>query len=184
MIINENGLCRAMKQAYKRDGYTVMAEDGAVMLWTTEWFVQEQEKKMPRKVMALVVEHMGAMPGKPTHLQKGTEPQIVMECTAETEVGDWTDGATARRTGYVSMTVSGWQMMQERESLKCWAVEGESLDIVDSAVSVMQPGIVMEPCKIAWMHESELVVLEAHRPPAGNWLYEAWEALESIKLTD
>lgn len=67
MVIMEKGLLRLMKQAYKRGGYNVVIDNiGAAeylfLRYSTSWMVGIRLVNVPRKVLALLVEHMGRLP--------------------------------------------------------------------------------------------------------------------------
>lgn len=66
MVINEKGLLRAMKEAYKSDGYEIeCTQTGGVKeihLETARWYVSCVLKNLPRKVLGLIVEHLGEIP--------------------------------------------------------------------------------------------------------------------------
>lgn len=66
MVINEKGLLRAMKEAYKSDGYEIeCVQTGGVKeihIETTQWYVMCILKNLPRKVLGLIVEHLGEIP--------------------------------------------------------------------------------------------------------------------------
>ena len=63
MVINEKGLLRAMKEAYKSEGYEIKCKDNSgvqeIEIETTKWRVTCVLKNMPRKVLGMIVEHMG-----------------------------------------------------------------------------------------------------------------------------
>lgn len=66
MVIHEKGLIRAMKEAYKKNGYEIECTNtGGVVeihIETPTWYVMCIQKNLPRKVLALIVEHMGEIP--------------------------------------------------------------------------------------------------------------------------
>ena len=76
MVVNEAGLCAAMKRAYKESGYKIAAvtADGTtkMMIAATGWCVVIRKSQMPRKVMGLIVEHVGDIPreGEAYQVQK------------------------------------------------------------------------------------------------------------------
>ena len=84
MLINEGGLIRAIKRAYKAGGYTVLNTGNDVAIYTDHWFAMANRALLPRKVLATIVEHMGMIPEKdmPTSIIKDTEPQLVLRETA------------------------------------------------------------------------------------------------------
>lgn len=65
MIINESGLCKAIKSAWK-SGYDVvpnMLEDRLQLtIYGGIWMVRAFADKLPRKALALLVEHSGTIP--------------------------------------------------------------------------------------------------------------------------
>ena len=66
MVINEKGLLRAMKEAYKADGYEIECKEVGgekeIHLETTRWYVMCILQNLPRKVLGLIAEHMGDLP--------------------------------------------------------------------------------------------------------------------------
>lgn len=69
MVINESGLCAAMKDAFRKKstGYKVAArlnkdEEEEIILSAPGWMAIITRENAPRKVLALIVEHMGDLP--------------------------------------------------------------------------------------------------------------------------
>ena len=66
MVIYEKGLLRAMKEAYKSEGYEIECTNtGGVVeihIETPTWYVMCVKENLPRKVLALIVEHLGEIP--------------------------------------------------------------------------------------------------------------------------
>lgn len=67
MVVNEKALIREMKNAWKVDGYEIAlrAEGGIeeMVLNTSTWTVVIRKDKLPRKVIGLIAEHLGEIPG-------------------------------------------------------------------------------------------------------------------------
>ena len=59
MLINESGLVRCIKRAYRSAGYAVVTQDDSMAIYTEQWYVQCKRAALPRKVLATIVEHMG-----------------------------------------------------------------------------------------------------------------------------
>ena len=57
MLINEAGVVRAIKRAYKGGGYTVNSQGGVMAIYTQSWYIQARREVMPRKVLATIVEY-------------------------------------------------------------------------------------------------------------------------------
>ena len=69
MVINESGLCAAMKAAFRKKstGYKVSSRNNGdgeteIILSAPGWVAIIAKKSAPRKVLALIVEHMGDLP--------------------------------------------------------------------------------------------------------------------------
>ena len=54
-IIQEKGMVRAIKGAYRHGGYNVLNLDGDVVIYTEEWCVRCPWNKLPRKALATIV---------------------------------------------------------------------------------------------------------------------------------
>lgn len=61
-MIDEGGMLRVMKDAYKATGYIVINDAGTVTIRTEFWMTQMPIRMLPRKVLALLVEHIGTIP--------------------------------------------------------------------------------------------------------------------------
>ena len=116
MLINEGGLIRAIKRAYKAGGYTVLNTGNDVAIYTDHWFAMANRALLPRKVLATIVEHMGMIPERdmPTSIIKDTEPQLVLRETAAAWAqkpgfmpslwlgASWGAGSTSRGTATIT----------------------------------------------------------------------------------
>lgn len=113
MLINEGGLIRAIKRAYKAGGYTVLNTGNDVAIYTDHWFAMANRALLPRKVLATIVEHMGMIPERdmPTSIIKD---RLLWEADGEAVV-----------INAVRKACSGWAKEWERA---VWnALEGVDL---------------------------------------------------------
>lgn len=62
MVINEKALVKAMKAAYKGDGYVVGCQGDELFVESAMWKVVVDLKNFPRKALGLIAEHMGQIP--------------------------------------------------------------------------------------------------------------------------
>lgn len=97
MIIEEKGLVKAIKAAYRHSGYTVLNQGGEVTIYTEGWFVRCLWTKLPRKALAIIVEHMGMIPddGEAMAIEKDDQPQAVMAGIVSDDVAGWMGGEAA-----------------------------------------------------------------------------------------
>lgn len=94
MIIEEKGLVKAIKIAYRHGGYTVLNQDGEVTIYTEGWFVRCLWPKLPRKALATIVEHIGMIPddGEAVAIEKDDQPQAIMAGIVSDDVDGWMGG--------------------------------------------------------------------------------------------
>lgn len=138
MLINEGGLIRAIKRAYKAGGYTVLNTGNDVAIYTDHWFAMANRALLPRKVLATIVEHMGMIPERdmPTSIIKDTEPQLVLRETAADDMDHWRGGDRGEEVTMVPVIMQGFQIYQPpdgeavvinavRKACSGWAKEWE-----------------------------------------------------------
>lgn len=85
MVINEKALVRAMKAAYKGDGYVVGCRGNELFVESTMWKVVADLKIFPRKALGLIAEHMGQIPtdGMVYQLRRGEAQTKIPEKGAD-----------------------------------------------------------------------------------------------------
>lgn len=81
MTLYDKGLIRAMKRAYKDDGYYVALTESGLLIQTTFWGVEIIADAVPNSVKSLIVLHNGAMPRMNTAalVQKGECGDAILE---------------------------------------------------------------------------------------------------------
>ena len=124
MIIEEKGLVKAIKAAYRHSGYTVLNQGGEVTIYTEGWFVRCLWTKLPRKALAIIVEHMGMIPddGEAMAIEKDDQPQAVMAGIVSDDVAGWMGGEAASMASYVPVTFRGYQLFQEVNGRQAYAM--------------------------------------------------------------
>lgn len=164
MIIEEKGLVKAIKAAYRHSGYTVLNQGGEVTIYTEGWFVRCLWTKLPRKALAIIVEHMGMIP--------------------DDDVAGWMGGEAAGMASYVPVTFRGYQLFQEVNGRQAYGVDPTALAIVERATAEMGTAAISGGRALAWSHDGETVMLGAIRKTTWAWDWErtVWEALESVDL--
>ena len=185
-IIQEKGLVRAIKDAYRHGGYNVLNLDGDVVIYTEEWCVRCPWNKLPRKALATIVEHLGMIPenGEAVNIEKDGQPQAIMAGVATEEAAGWTFSPSAVGASYVPVTFRGYQLFQEVNSRQAYGVDPTALAIVERTTAEMGTAGVSEGRTLGWSHDGETVMLAAIRKTTWAWDWEktVWEALESVDL--
>ena len=186
MIIEEKGLVKAIKAAYRHGGYTVLNQGGEVTIYTEGWFVRCLWPKLPRKALAIIVEHMGMIPddGEAMAIEKDDQPQAVMAGIVSDDVAGWMGGEAAGMASYVPVTFRGYQLFQEVNGRQAYGVDPTALAIIERATAEMGSAAISGGRALTWSHDGETVMLEAIRKTTWAWEWErtVWEALESVDL--
>ena len=186
MIIEEKGLVKAIKAAYRHSGYTVLNQGGEVTIYTEGWFVRCLWTKLPRKALAIIVEHMGMIPddGEAMAIEKDDQPQAVMAGIVSDDVAGWMGGEADSMASYVPVTFRGYQLFQEVNGRQAYGVDPTALAIVERVTAEMGTAAISGGRALAWSHDGETVMLGAIRKTTWAWEWErtVWEALESVDL--
>lgn len=188
MLINEAGLVRAIKSAYKHGGYTVSNQGETIHIYTETWYIQSTRARLPRKVLATIVEHMGMIPDEtaPVFIIKDGEPQLIFDDVARTEMDRWRSGQRGAEVTMVPIIMQGYQVFQEPGGGQCWGVPLATLGIVERTEAEHQGVGVIDADRLLWQGDGEGVVLGAIRKAASGWskAWEraVWQALESVDL--
>lgn len=186
VIIEEKGLVKAIKAAYRHSGYTVLNQGGEVTIYTEGWFVRCLWTKLPRKALAIIVEHMGMIPddGEAMAIEKDDQPQAVMAGIVSDDVAGWMGGEAASMASYVPVTFRGYQLFQEVNGRQAYGVDPTALATVERATAEMGTAAISGGRALTWSHDGETVMLGAIRKTTWAWDWErtVWEAMESVDL--
>lgn len=188
MLINEKGLVRALKHAYKHGGYVIINQEDQVILYTSGWYIRADWGKFPIKALATIVEHMGSLPTSEGALDiaAGGEPQVIMPEKAGDDVADWIADGSKTTVTMVPVVYEGLQVYQtEAGAGPCYAVDPMALAILERDVATKKQATVVDPYRMAWHHDGEDVIITAQRPGAYYWEdyhKEVWTALEGVDL--
>lgn len=186
VIIEEKGLVKAIKIAYRHGGYTVLNQGGEVTIYTEGWFVRCLWPKLPRKALATIVEHMGMIPddGEAVAIEKDNQPQAIMAGIVSDDVDGWMGGEVASMASYVPVTFRGYQLFQEVSGRQAYGVDPTALAIIERVTAEMGTAAISGGRALTWSHDGETVMLEAIRKTTWAWEWErtVWEALESVDL--
>ena len=188
MLINEGGLIRAIKRAYKAGGYTVLNTGNDVAIYTDHWFAMANRALLPRKVLATIVEHMGMIPEKdmPTSIIKDTEPQLVLRETAADDMDHWRGGDRGEEVTMMPVIMQGFQIYQPPGGGACWGVPLYLVDMIERDPAEHIGADVIDKDRLLWEADGEAVVINAVRKACSGWAKEweraVWNALEGVDL--
>lgn len=127
MVVGEKALLRAMKDAYKSEGYKVAVDDSAdienVIIDAPLWTVVIEKGTLPRKVLGLIAEHIGEIPKPGTAFQvKKKETQTEIFDITIQAVRDYHSGELPRRIVRRTNLILGgyplWQAATDQKVVK------------------------------------------------------------------
>lgn len=137
MVINEKGLCAAMKAAYKKKstGYKVAVKlndrkEEEVVISAPGWVAIIARENAPRKVLGLIVEHVGDLPGEGEAYQvQDTTTQAEIFSMAIYDHGNPVAGAVVKRT---PLNYNGYQIWQRTDNQEVFMMDARSEDLLDA----------------------------------------------------
>lgn len=62
MLISERGFIRNLNRACRTEGYIVGVSESGLHISTSNWYMEYNMDKVPHKILATLVEHMGFLP--------------------------------------------------------------------------------------------------------------------------
>ena len=137
MVIDEKALLAVMRDAFKKKstGYKAAArltENGEeeLILSAPGWSAIVTRENAPRKVMGLVVEHVGDLPrpGEAYQVQdKNVQAEIFS--VAVPAPAELVEGAAVKRT---NLTYSGYQIWQRTDNLNVFMIPTKFEDMMDN----------------------------------------------------
>lgn len=139
MVIDETGLCAVMRDAFRKKstGYKVAArwarsdaDERELILSTPGFTAVISRENAPRKVLALIVEHMGDLPdeGMAFHVKDGdVQTEIFHVAVSEPEKTD--EDPIVRRT---KLMYEGYQMWQRVDNLEVFLVAPKFENLMDN----------------------------------------------------
>ena len=143
-MISEKGLCKILKSAYKRGGYSVIPVQrrveslartwrrNEIILNGSTWAIRCLAEELPKAAAVQIVDDVGYMPMEPVTVQKGEPNQTMMENVADlrgAELAELRDGSSLM----VKIPVifrDRWQLYQTDRGA-VYAFDTELLKLID-----------------------------------------------------
>ena len=139
MIIEDKALMKLMKEAKKSFGYHVAVSRSTgstkniiIMADNKHWAVVMEQKNAPRKVLGMIVEHMGTLPDPgQCYFVRKKDAQLEMSEIVTDMLSDITD--TDKPLLLIAGTplyYGGYQLWQRKEDLRIFKVDPELADLL------------------------------------------------------
>lgn len=190
MLVSEKGLVRALKDAYRRQGYTVLNSGTELTIYTPLWFVRTTWEELPRKVLGAIVEHMGTIPSTENalYIKKDADPQTVLQDIVGQDVSTWLQDDPGELV-YMTPVVYYGERVFQSGNMQCYAADELPLGIVEDDAYKAKGACVFNAGykkRMGWALGAEMVVISTARILAHNgfadYMDEAWRAFESVNL--
>lgn len=142
MILVEKRVCQAMTSDYKEGGYTVVmyfsGNDAWLGISGDGWAAVCERSNVPRKVLALIVEHAGDLPaaGQAWTLEKDCEPQNTEFNVAVEEferMMAWLDDTEPERMNRTPLHLRAFRLWQNEKSGAIWKISPRLSAMADTA---------------------------------------------------
>ncbi len=168
MVISESGLCAAMKAAFKKKstGYKVasrLSDDGEeeIVLSAPDWIAIINRENAPRKVLALIVEHVGDLPAEDKAFQvQDAKVQTEIYAMAVPKLGEPVKDATVKRT---QLQYNGYQIWQRTDNQNVFMISPKNEDMLDHynrPVSVAENGMFYAEGTVSRLYLKPLQVMQ------------------------
>lgn len=135
MTFCESGLIKAMKRAYKAEGYTVAGTHHGLVITGEMWGVSIQEKAIPNKLKSVIVLHAGKLPciGEAISVMKGETSSVIYDlAVASIDRLDELYRAKQREAVCPTrLTMDGYRLWQEPKTLAIIVVDPQYQQILD-----------------------------------------------------
>ncbi len=132
MTVYDNSIIRAMKQAYREEGYYVAAAGDYIAIRTHGWGVMIDKDDVPNGIKSLIVLHNGAVPedGTAVNLMKRECASVIPDMVTGV-MDELLEATHAAPISPTRLTVDGLQVWQETGTLEIKLVHPENQQILD-----------------------------------------------------
>lgn len=134
MTVYDKGLLRAMKAAYRDDGYDVAVTDSGVLIQGDAWGVEIMPDAIPNSIKSLIVLHNGNMPkqGSAVHVVKGECSEKILDVAIATmdELAAVYTATGGRSIKPTRLTFDGERVWQTEDNLGVYLVDPDDQQIL------------------------------------------------------
>ena len=185
-MIEAKSLAKAMKSAAKGGGYKIYVpeERGNLYLWTDLWCVVLEARRVPRLVLAPIVEQTGELPKIGVcGIVTAEGLQTMLKDAAREECNAWTDDGEETFAKLAPIRYRG-MLIYQSEQMEVFATNGAGIGIIER--SAAKSASVTDESRLFYVADGECLILHCSRPvkhlgtPSAEM--PVWAALESCDL--
>ena len=184
MTIYDKGLIRAMKKAYRDDGYYVAVTDNGVLIQGEGCGVEIVADAVPNSVKSLIVLHNGSLPrmNSAVHVAKGECGDAILEVATGT-MDDLAKAFTANGGSNIKptrLTMDGCRVWQTTDLMNIRLVDVEDQQILagQSVDAYLISGAIYGRNWFGSMYVRTQMVVPEDRPLVGHLAQMQWIPVE------
>ena len=135
MTFCETGLIKAMKSAYRQEGYAVAGTHSGLIITGEMWGASINEKAIPNKVKSVIVLHAGKVPGvgEAICVRKGETSSMIYDL-AVAAIERLDTLYRAKKCEVICptrLTMDGYRLWQQPKSFEIRLIDPENQQILD-----------------------------------------------------
>lgn len=187
MLISERGFIRNLNRACRTEGYIVGVSESGLHISTSNWYMEYNMDKVPHKILATLVEHMGFLPqiGSFSSVQKKRSGVVVQEAIPEfvkEQILGWSTPELNKQLVVTQIQCADSSVLQVIDgSYTCFAIPAERLEMItDNLLS--QPIQLKEGNKVEWFDGDGCITMNMYQPFSGSRYRKIWDLFESKDL--
>ena len=165
-MVSEQGLVKAMNKAFSSiAGYTIAMVDDLLYIQTECWEVLIRMEQIPRKVLALTVEHVGSIlkDGEAYQCSKKGGAQLVAAQFLWESLSKLRESEPTKEVAKTKLHFEGNEIWQGAGSLEVVALRPEHTGIID----IKEPGVAyLWGQSVLWMDDALVHIGGVRMPTA------------------
>lgn len=187
MLISERGFIHNLNRACRTEGYIVGMSESGLHISTSNWYMEYSMDKVPHKILATLVEHMGFLPqiGSFSSVQKKRSGVVVQEAIPEfvkEQILGWSTPKLDKQLVVTQIQCAENYVLQAIDgSCTCFAIPAERLEMI--AENLLHRAIEFkEGNKVEWFDGDGCITMNVYQPFSGSKYREIWDLFESKDL--
>lgn len=187
MLISERGFIHNLNRCCRTEGYIVGVSENGLHISTSNWYMEYNMDKVPHKILATLVEHMGFLPhiGSFSSVQKKRSGVVVQEAMPEfvkEQILGWSTPELDKQLVTTQIQCADSRVLQATDgSYTCFAIPTERLEMMAGDL-LSQPIQLKEGNKVEWFDGYGRVIMNVYRPFSYSKYRGIWDLFESKDL--